>query len=187
MAENGVSRERNGRVAFAVLVLVIAAVAVWMAIGFPSRTARELPLLVGVPMILLALINVVVEVRKPVERAGPDAVTQAAQALEEDEDIEVDVGAFVDAAPDSDDGLSLPMAIFAVVLFVGLYLVFGQMASIPLGIVILLRMTRQSWLSVILTTAFTWTVIFTLSTELHVQTHPGWIDLGELIKGVFGV
>jgi hypothetical protein len=185
MAAQETTQERGGRIAFAVLVLAVATAAVVMAAGFPSATAARLPLLVGVPMMLLALGNLVAELRRPAERAA-DQVSQVLENLDESGDVEVNLGAFVDATPDSDDGLSLPTAFLAVALFAALYLVLGQLVAIPLGIALLLRMSKQSWKAVVITATATWVVIFAISTELRVQTHPGWIDLGEIVGRFFG-
>lgn len=182
MAASGSTPERSGRIVFATLILAVAVGAVAMATSFPSDTAARLPLLVGVPMILLALVNLLRELRPSAPGTEPTGDV-VAQTLSQIDGTAVEVGSFNDPSPGADEGLPLPWALFAVCLFVVLYLVFGQLVSIPLGIAILLRMSRQSWIAVVLTSAVTWAVIFGISTELKVQTHPGWVDLGELIGG----
>ncbi|HEX9077929.1 MAG TPA: hypothetical protein VF932_19270 [Anaerolineae bacterium] len=52
----------NGRLLFALLFVVVFALLIWTATGY-NQTARTMPLVVGIPVLLGALANLIMEVR----------------------------------------------------------------------------------------------------------------------------
>ena len=125
----------DGRVMMSLVMLAIFAGMVGMALTYPPET-RLLPLVIGIPGILLGLIQVGMEISAARRRAGP------AESTEEDE-------------PDTGAGESPPSAVtvkrelvllaYLATLAISIIL-FGFWLTIPVFVIVFLRLhERESW------------------------------------------
>lgn len=64
---------RNGRILFCLFLIAVAAFAVWAAVGWTFK-AKLFPLTVSIPLIVLAIVQLVMEVLGKAELAGGPAV-----------------------------------------------------------------------------------------------------------------
>lgn len=166
-----------GRLAFAVVLLLVASGMLVMTRDFGSE-ARRLPLVAGVPLVLLTAANLVLEAR--VVLAGRGERERAGASREPGRPrVTGDPPATPDTATEVMTGraVSLPVAIFGVLgSLVVLYLLLGQMLAALVFTVLAMRLVgRQRWRNVIVATAFLLLVTYLLSDVMGVRVHRGWI------------
>ena len=143
----------NGRVLTAAIMLVIFATMSFMALGFPEK-ARLMPLLAGIPGSLLALMQLLTEIRST---AGEAAAAPAPQASRGERQMFAWMGAF----------------------FVGI-LGFGFTYAAPLLVLAFLRLGRQeSWFAALAGAAGTWAVLYGLfETVFEIPLFEGLVAAG---------
>jgi Tripartite tricarboxylate transporter TctB family len=160
----------------ALAILVIVTVMVIMALDF-GHEARRLPLFVGIPLALLAGINLAIEVWEA--RHRDSAVEPAPEATMPTSDTEALLRQAEDMEPELEHkpGLSLGLALGLVVLLTALYLAFGQLISTPIFIVIAMRFaSKRSWRSTALTAIAMTVVLYCLTAVLDLPSYDGWLS-----------
>lgn len=173
-----------GRIIFAALLLAVGIVAVVLAFGF-GPSARQLPLVVGIPLVVLASINLVSEWRGAgSQKTDPGQESEVTGEAGPPGQERIDEAAQPDVSTAA-TGLPIALAFAATALFVAIYLVFGQIVASTMGIVVLLRIAKQSWLAAIVTAIVSVVPVYVISTWLAVRVHTGWIDIVGLISRLF--
>jgi hypothetical protein len=185
---------RRGGLLLAVLVCAVLVYAVLAAFGFNTE-ARRVPLVIGVPATLAAIALVVKELRSPTEPATDDPpVPPGTPGVPAATDLPATRGARDDTeeAPDTPPPATLPApatppanqistaAACAWVLVLGaMFLFLGLLVTIPLFVVVFMRVYgRESWPTVLLTTAVSFVTIYLFFIRfLSIQTFEGWVRI----------
>jgi hypothetical protein len=176
----------------AALLLVFAGGSSWMATDFGDE-ARRLPLVVGVPLTIMAVMNLVTVVRDQLARlsAGAAARTDSASAAsdaansDDDPDPVAMLRAAQDAGGEIDDtgeGLSFGAALLALAVVTGLFFILGL---IPTSIIFIpgymLAVGRESWVRALSVTAGLVFVFWIFRTLLNVRFYQGWLVTEDYI------
>ena len=141
----------EGRIAVSAMMLLFFAIPVAMALTFPPE-ARVLPLIVGIPGIVLGLVQLISELRKPreSESIGPG----------EKEQLRREFGIFVWLA-----------------FFIAAILLFGFVYAGPAVLALYLRLDwKESWVTVALSAALLWAILhFIFDTWLGLVLFRGFL------------
>lgn len=141
----------EGRTAVSAMMLLFFAIPVAMAFTFPPE-ARVLPLVVGIPGIVLGLVQLLSELRKPSEGKT--------------------------IGPGEKEQLRREIAIFAwLAFFIAAILLFGFVYAGPVVLALYLRLSwKESWLTVALSAALLWTILhYVFSTWLGLALFRGFL------------
>jgi hypothetical protein len=134
----------SSRILTAVVMLVIFAGMTVMALGFPAQ-AQLMPLLIGVPGTLMALIQLIKELRAPAE--APPAAEAAIEAREE-------------------QGRERKMFLWLALFLVGV-VAFGFLWATPVLVFAFLRFgERESWTVAAIGAIGTWLVLYVVFVRL---------------------
>jgi hypothetical protein len=135
----------NGRVLTALAMLAIFAAATTMALGFPEK-ARLMPLMVGVPACVLALIQVFMEMRKAALEL------KARDHAESPGEVKAEIRA--------ERRAEVQMFFWMFMFFIGI-LAFGFVYAAPLLVLGFLRFGKaETWKTAIFGAAGTWLVLY---------------------------
>ena len=134
----------SGRILTAAVMLVIFAGMTVMALGFPAQ-AQLMPLLIGVPGTIMALVQLIKEVRAPAE--APPAAEAAIEAREE-------------------QGRERKMLLWLALFLAGV-LAFGFLWATPVLVFAFLRFgERETWTVAAIGAIGTWLVLYVVFVRL---------------------
>jgi len=187
-------QDRWKQAVFALTLFIVAFGSIYLAHGYGTE-ARRIPMVVGIPLVVLALLNLVSEVsgrtdakaeRKSLA-ARPDSVVGKSDILSDEVRATLKRLTSTDAV-EHEGGMRLSVALGATVLLVFFYVMLGQMLSIAPAIAIMMRIAKQSWGAVIVTVIVVYGMILLLTSVLGVQIYDGVVgpQLFEFLRNVSG-
>lgn len=165
-------------------LLVFAVTATNMATNFGVE-ARRLPLVVGVPLTVMALMNLVVVIRaeraafgrspRPVSvRAAADAEPTAPEALESTRLAALVSEAGLDEA--TEEGLSFSAAMLSVATVTGLFFLLGLIpAAVVYTIGFMKGVGKESWSKSLLVPTLLILMFWLFRNYLNVRFYRGWL------------
>jgi hypothetical protein len=171
----------------AAFLLVFAAGTTWMATDFGDE-ARRLPLVVGIPLTIMAIMNLVTVVRQELARLrGTDTTTPpdpapSVSVADQDPD-DPDPVAMLRAAQDAGgeiedtgEGISFGAALLALAVVTGLFFMLGLIpATVIFTLGYMLAVGRESWVRALSVTAVLVFVFWIFRTLLNVRFYQGWL------------
>lgn len=181
----------NSNILWTLVMLSIFVVMVAIASGYPP-TARFLPFVIGIPGIVLTMLQLVIDIRdsRKVTEEGPKDTRSDLEKLQEEVskrvggDIEIDIAqetlqvVAADRTDPSTSRIHREMVFFG--FFIGLVagvLLFGFWLTIPVFLVIFLRLhERENWRFVLTLTGAAWLILYVIFDRLlSIILHPGFI------------
>ena len=198
--ESGMHGDAVRSIAAAVFLAVFAFGATYMALDFGTE-ARRLPLVVGVPLCVMAVINLVLTVRDgrrstlgdaapPSDEATDEPEADGAEEAGEADDDGTDerleairaAQAEVTAFEDTGEGLSFRASIAAVAVVTGLFMLFGLIPATVLFTIGYMKFVgRESWLRSLVTTALLILLFWLFRTLLNVRFYEGWLAAEDYV------
>lgn len=163
----------------AILVLAISAAMVWNAATSFGSESRRIPLVIGIPMTILAVINLAREARKALgKRFEPDPEETSSRdwLARLDSDVGVDAESFEGLEDVREGAISLPRAIGVLGLATVMFLVLGQVLFAPIFIIWQMRfVTKQGWTKTLITGALAFALMYGLIAGLEMPSYDGWL------------
>lgn len=197
-------------VAAAVFLAVFAFGATYMAFSFGTE-ARRLPLVVGFPLSVMAIINLVVTVRDARRTASDRRSQPAVRETNEPADSTADGAPAVDEVierartvdgddteqraeairaaqaavttfEDTGEGLSFRASLAAVAVVTALFMLLGLIPATVLFTLGYMKLVgRESWLRSVVTTALLILLFWLFRTLLNVRFYQGWLAAEDYI------
>ena len=175
----------------ALVIFVIALLMTIMALNF-GREARRVPLVIGIPLVVLAGLDLAkegaaflrrrrgvaddIESRKSKNGFVFDAEELVRRTMEEN------------AGEEAIAGMPFKVALFMLAVLVVLFVVLGQVASTPVFLVVALRIfNKQPWRRVIITAVVMTAFMYCMTVFLGLPSYEGilpqyWPWLGEVLR-----
>ena len=180
----------SNRILMTVVMLTIFSVMVLIALGYPPKS-RFLPLVIGIPGIVLTLIQLVLDLWRSTNGEGPTAGPKRT-ALQKIQDtlsirlsrtLDLDIArekltVFVSGRNRSDSVVWRELVLFAYFFgLIGGVILFGFWLTIPVFLCVFLRLhERDNWMFVLSLVGATWLTLYLIFDQLlEIFLHTGFI------------
>lgn len=150
-------------------MLAVFSAMVFTALSYPEG-ARFMPLTVGIPGILLCLLQIGLDFRRPAAREDQDEIAEAEAKAAKlvGHDVHFEHAAVIDAPRDERETLRREVIVWLYFLcFVAGVLLFGFWVTIPVFLVVFLReRAGASWLKALTLGGVAFAIFFTVFTKV---------------------